>query len=210
MTDKKPLEGLITKEAPPGVPPEADAAAEGRIKGYGSLFNVVDGDGDIMVPGCFDKSLARHKSAGTAPAMLWRHEYWEMPVGVWKTATVDEKGLVLEGLLATGCEKGAELYALAKIGALTGLSIGFFVIKQELITDAATKTVLGRRILEADIYECSLCTFPVMGPARINEVKSGDLAPDPQPASPPGIDPGKQPRLLKALGRLTDLKPGAA
>ena len=209
MTDKKPPEGLVTKFTPPGTtPPEADAGAEGQIKGYGSLFNIVDSDGDIMVPGCFDASLARHKAQGTMPIMFLQHESWELPIGVWQSAVVDEKGLLLTGQLALAVERAAEIYELMKIKAITGLSLGFWIVRYETILDATTKRPVGRKILEADLVECSPVVFPAMRQARVSEVKSADSGPESQP--PPGIDPGKQPRLLKALGRLTDLKPGAA
>lgn len=211
MTEPKLPEGLVTKAAPPGsTPPEADSETPGLFKGYGSLFGVVDADGDIMVPGCFDKSLARHKAAGTAPLMFLQHRSWDMPIGVWQSAEVDAKGLLMTGQLALGVTRAAEVYELMKLKAITGLSIGFWIIKDEYIIDPKTNRPIGRKILEADLFECSPVNFPAMNQARVSTVKFADPAPESENVVPPGIDPEKQPRLLKALARLPDFKSGAA
>jgi HK97 family phage prohead protease len=209
MTDQNRPEGLVTKFAPPGtVAAATEGGTEGQIKGYGSLFNVVDSDGDIMVPGCFDKSLAQHKAQGTMPVMFFAHKSWNLPIGVWQSATVDEKGLLLTGQLALKVGSAAELYELMKIGALSGLSLGFWIRRYEMILEPTTKRPVGRKIFEADLVECSPVVFPAMRQARISEVKSegaGLEAPPPEPG-PPGIDPIRQPRLLKAMADLQDLK----
>lgn len=209
MSDVKPPEGLVTKFAPPGsTPPEADIHTPGQIKGYGSLFNIVDSDGDIMMPGCFDKSLTRHKAQGTMPVMFLRHESWELPIGVWQSAVVDEKGLLLTGQLALAVERAAEIYELMKIKAITGLSLGFWIVREEWILDPKTNRPVGRKIFEADLVECSPVVFPAMRQARVSEVKSADPGPENHP--PPGIDPIRQPRLLKAMADLQAMKAATA
>ena len=52
-------------------------------------------------------------------------------------------------------------------GALDGLSIGFRAVKAK--TDNGTGV---RRILEADLWEISVVTFPMMPEARVERVKS--------------------------------------
>ncbi len=43
----------------------------GTFEGYGSIFNITDRGGDIVVPGAFTETLAAQKAAGRLPAMLW-------------------------------------------------------------------------------------------------------------------------------------------
>ena len=56
--------------------------------------------------------------------------------------------------------------ALMKSGALDGLSIGFRTVRAR--TDAKTGV---RRILEADLWEISVVTFPMLPSARVSDVK---------------------------------------
>lgn len=56
---------------------------------------------------------------------------------------------------------------LMKAGALDGLSIGFQTVKAK--TDGKTGV---RRILEADLWEISIVTFPMLPSARVSNVKN--------------------------------------
>ena len=65
-----------------------------------------------------------------------------------------------------GVARAREVHALMKTGALDGLSIGFRTIRAR--QDAKTGV---RRILEADLWEISVVTFPMLPSARISNVK---------------------------------------
>jgi HK97 family phage prohead protease len=98
--------------------------------------------------------------------LLWQHDETQ-PIGVWTDFAEDDKGLYLKGRLATDVTKGQEAYSLLKMGAITGMSIGF-VSKQwayEKDTDIRTLT-------EIELWEVSLVTFPANSKARITQVKS--------------------------------------
>lgn len=139
---------------------------DGTIEGYGSVFNELDAYNDVIAPGAFASSLAAHKSAGTMPAMLWCHDADE-PIGVWTAMSEDAKGLKVSGKLALETTRGKEAYALLKLGALNGLSIGF-VAKQwayERESDVRTLT-------ELDLWEVSLVVFPANAKARVTNTKS--------------------------------------
>jgi HK97 family phage prohead protease len=139
------------------------AADSGEITGYGSTFNNVDHGGDVCAAGCFTKSLAEHKAAGTMPAMLWGHDASE-PVGVWTEAAEDQRGLKLKGKLTMQTQRGAEARALAKDGALA-LSIGYRTRDAEYDD--------GARILrDVKLFEVSLVGMPMNDQARILSVKS--------------------------------------
>ena len=143
------------------------ARSGGEIEGYGSTFGNEDRGGDVVAPGAFAKSLAEHKDAGTAPAMLWSHDI-NSPIGVWHSATEDGKGLLLKGKLTIDTQRGAEARALAKDGALA-LSIGY----QTRDADYAD----GARVLkDVKLHEVSLVSIPINPQARLVSVKSAMAA----------------------------------
>jgi HK97 family phage prohead protease len=141
---------------------------EGVIEGYGSVFGVPDSYDDVVAAGAFAKSLADHKAAGTMPAMLWQHGS-DHPIGVWTEMVEDAKGLRVKGQLAMEVAKGKEAYALLKMGAVNGLSIGF--VSKEWSSDRDTDM---RTLNAVDLWEVSLVTFPANGKSRVTNVKSAD------------------------------------
>jgi len=143
---------------------------DGTVEGYGSVFGVRDNYDDVIAPGAYLASLAVHKSAGTMPAMLWQHDA-TVPIGVWLEMVEDAKGLRIKGKLALDTVKGAEAYALLKMGALNGLSIGF--VSKQWTYDRETDV---RTLTEVDLWEVSLVTFPANEKARITGVKAADVA----------------------------------
>ncbi len=143
---------------------------DGMIEGYGSVFGVADIYDDVIARGAFAASLKAHKSAGTMPAMLWQHEADE-PIGVWTEMSEDAKGLKVRGQLCLDTSCGKEAYALLKMGALNGLSIGF--ISRQWSYDTETDI---RTLTEVDLWEVSLVTFPANESARVIGVKASDVA----------------------------------
>jgi uncharacterized protein len=144
----------------------------GSFSGYGSVFGVVDSYGEIVAKGAFKDSLESHKSKGTMPAMLWQHRSSE-PMGVFTKMEEDSVGLYLEGNIAMKTQRGAEAYELLKMGAITGLSIGFVPRNEtrDKVTGITTLTAV-------DLWETSLVTFPANDAARVQGVKSIELISD--------------------------------
>jgi HK97 family phage prohead protease len=130
--------------------------ADGRIEGYASLFDMVDGGGDEVAPGAFAAALRR---ADRKPKLLWQHDP-ARPIGVWEALREDARGLFVTGRLLTEIQAGAEAAALLRAGAIDGLSIGYRAVK------AARGAGGGRRLLEIDLWEVSLVTFPMLPEAR--------------------------------------------
>lgn len=139
---------------------------DGSIEGYGSVFGVRDHYDDVIAPGAFVQSLREHKAAGSMPAMLWQHDAGS-PIGVWMEMSEDKRGLKIKGQLALETVRGKEAYALLKMGALNGLSIGFISKKWEYEQESDIRT-----LTEVDLWEVSLVTFPANEKARITGVKS--------------------------------------
>ena len=139
-----------------------ETGAFGTFRGYGSVFNHLDCDYDVVRPGAFKSTLARQ----TRVKMLWQHRSSEI-IGSFTSLQEDDKGLLVEGRINLGTEKGREAYALLKAGDMDGLSIGYRV--KDFERDKQT----GVRFLkEVDLMEISLVTMPANQRALVTDVKS--------------------------------------
>jgi HK97 family phage prohead protease len=135
----------------------------GSFSGYASLFGRVDLGHDVIEPGAFTRSLRTRGAAGIR--MLFQHDP-NQPIGAWTELREDKHGLFVRGRLTEGVARSQEVLNLIRGGALDGLSIGFRAVKAK--TDSATGV---RRIIEADLWEISVVTFPMMPEARVERVK---------------------------------------
>jgi len=140
-----------------------DLSEDGTFEGYGSVFDVLDSDREIVVKGAFEKSLKEKGPRGIK--FLWQHRT-DQPVGIFPEMGEDERGLFLKGDIATAASQGRDAYELLKIGALDGLSIGFRTVKSEI-----DEEVRIRKLVEIDLWEVSLVTFPANSQARVSAVK---------------------------------------
>lgn len=138
--------------------------ADGEFSGYASLFGKVDLGRDVVERGAFAASIARRGAAGIR--MLYQHDPAE-PIGVWTDIREDARGLHVRGRLSREVARAREVHALMKAGALDGLSIGFRAVRA---SKAAGSGGL-RRIREADLWEISVVTFPMLPGARVEAVK---------------------------------------
>lgn len=145
-------------------------AEDGTFSGYGSVFNVEDSVGDIVVVGAFKKSLEEWSSKGRMPAMLWMHDP-SQPIGVYTKMAEDSRGLYVEGRLLKGDVRLAgEAYALLKAGAIGGLSIGYRTRVEEWNNETCV-----RMLKEVDLWEVSLVTFPANPEAQVSTVKAASI-----------------------------------
>lgn len=154
-----PSHALQQKDARAGLHIDPD----GTFEGYASLFGLVDLGGDQMAPGAFIRSL--HKRGARDVRMLWQHDP-ALPIGSWTSIAEDGRGLKVKGRLNLAVGRAREALALMREGAVDGLSIGFRV-------KSAQKSAGGgiRRLLEVDLWEISIVTFPMLPQARITQVK---------------------------------------
>lgn len=139
---------------------------DGTFAGYGSVFGNVDSYQEIVMPGAFSESLTSQQALGRLPAMLWQHRSGE-PIGVYTAMREDSVGLHVEGKLALKTGRGQEAHELLKMGALSGLSIGF--VTRE---DSYDKVSGIRTLKKVDLWEVSLVTFPANDAARVSAVKT--------------------------------------
>lgn len=143
-----------------------DDAPVGRFSGYGAVFGNVDAYRERLMPGAFTQTLADAAEKQRMPAMLWQHNPTQ-PIGVWRSMREDEYGLFVEGELAD-TQLGREAYSLLKLGALSGLSIGFTVTRDRFNADEKV-----RELEAVNLWEVSPVTFPANVEARVAAVKSG-------------------------------------
>ncbi len=144
-----------------------EVEADGTFAGYASVFGAVDLGKDVVEPGAFARSLRRRTVSGIR--MLYQHDPAQ-PIGVWTDICEDRRGLFVRGKLTPGVRRAREVLALLRSGALDGLSIGFRAARTR--RDPASGI---RRIVEADLWEISVVTFPMQPAARVETVKSGRL-----------------------------------
>ncbi|GGE21654.1 peptidase U35 [Primorskyibacter flagellatus] len=134
------------------------------IEGYASRFGDADQGGDTVQPGAYAASLA----SGRGVKMLWQHDVTQ-PIGVWDDLREDTHGLWVKGRLLDGVARAKEAAALIRAGAIDGLSIGYRTRR------AVKNAGGGRTLMELELWEVSLVTFPMLPSARV--AAKGD-APD--------------------------------
>jgi HK97 family phage prohead protease len=104
--------------------------------------------------------------------MLWQHDPAQ-PIGVWDEVREDDRGLHVRGRILADVARGREAAALVRAGAIDGLSIGYRTLR-------AAKDGQGkRRLLELDLWEVSLVTFPMLRSARLSAKGRRRAAPRP-------------------------------
>lgn len=146
---------------------KADGVADdGSFSGYGSVFGVEDSYGEIVAPGAFAESLKELAAKSRLVPVLWQHRS-DQPIGVYTSIVEDDHGLKVEGkLLIDKVAQAQEAHALMQAGAVSGLSIGYWV--RESSYDEVTNV---RTLKKLDLVEVSLVTFPANDDARVEAVK---------------------------------------
>lgn len=139
------------------------------IEGWAAIYNDVDLNGDVIAPGALARSIRRLGAGGVR--MLYQHAP-EKPIGRWTRFEERDGGLYAFGELTLSAALSREAYALIRARALDGLSIGFATRRAVRVTTAPAgdRAVPRRRILEADLWEVSIVTFPMAPAARITRL----------------------------------------
>ena len=166
------MENLETKLIPLNfqIEKKQEELDEGKISGYAANFGNLDSWQDKIKKGAFTKTVKEKKEF----PILWQHNLDEV---LGKTASLfeDDNGLYMSANLVLEVQKASEAIALAKNGALKGLSIGFMAKEFTYKTDKKTQK-LYREISEIDLYEISLVTIPANEKSNIDQIKKMELA----------------------------------
>jgi hypothetical protein len=142
-----------------------DISEKGIVSGVLNYFGNKDYAGDITMKGAFTKSLVEILKSGRDLVVLWQHKH-DMPIGIWKNLRETSRGLEGDAHLNLDTVQGREAFALAKQGALSGFSIGYYVIEESY--DPSAK---ANRLHEVSLLETSLVTFPCNDLSRTEGIK---------------------------------------
>ena len=128
-----------------------------RFAGYAAIFDRIDKGGDIIRPGAFG-DLADGKSL----PLLWQHDPMRR-IGSIDFVREDRRGLRVIGTVSTATRAGREAAALLSGAAVKGLSFGYRVKR--------AKGEKPRELLNLDVAEISLVSFPMQALARVHLVQ---------------------------------------
>lgn len=142
---------------------------EGRFAGYASVFDLVDNQRDVILPGAFADTI---RERVPDIKMLWQHSQQD-PIGYFTAMFEDACGLYVEGQLLLDVQRAREALALLKSGVLRGLSIGYSPVRYAIDPDTGI-----RRISAVELWEVSLVTFPANAAANVTVVKQGFMEED--------------------------------
>jgi len=159
----------------------------GTFTGYASVFGVVDSYGDTVMAGAFKRTIKNNKGKGWP--MLWSHKVDE-PIGLI-TGEEDERGLKVKGAFNLEDPLALRIRSHMKQGSVTGLSIGYQTMVEEMDKESNT-----RKLKEIKLWEISPVVFPACDPARVEDVKGLDTEGEPTEKRNDGKaqlggDPGK-------------------
>jgi uncharacterized protein len=131
----------------------------GTFAGLASVYNNVDSYGDVVKPGAFTKTIANN---GGKVVILNQHDATQ-PIGIG-TLKDDPRGLYIDVELNMDTQLARDVHSNLKAGIINGLSIGF-----QTVRDRVVKGV--RELLEVNLWEVSVVTFPANSRARVSAVK---------------------------------------
>jgi len=129
------------------------------VKGYGSYFDNVDSDKDIIRKGAYQKTIQEN---GHRVKYLYQHNMMQ-PIGKMDELYEDEKGLVFTAMIPK-TSLGKDIIELMKAGVITENSVGILPIVKEDKGDY-------REIKEVKLYEISAVTLAANDQAKIMDVK---------------------------------------
>ena len=129
-----------------------------RFAGYAAIFERPDRGGDVVRRGAFAASLQR---SGSVP-LLWQHAP-ARPIGRIDYLQEDRRGLRVIGRVMD-----ARAARLVADGAVRGLSFGYRVRE--------ARGEQPRELVELELVEVSLVTFPMQPRARVHALEEGPEA----------------------------------
>ncbi len=151
-----------------------DIKVEGRtVDAYVAIFGNKDRQGDVLIKGCFAKSLSERGPGSANPeiAYLWQHEIDE-PIG--RPLILEEREI---GLFASsyhdegpGCDLSDRALTQQKSGTLKFFSIGFNYLWDKIEYDSENDQFI---VKELELFEYSVVTIAANNATGIVGVKSG-------------------------------------
>ena len=152
-----------------------EPTVEGRtVCGYLAVFGNKDSDCDILIKGCFAKSLTERgvgSPAGNKIAHLWQHQMCE-PLGKYITLKEDDFGLYFEAVY-DDIELANRALTQIKSGTLNKFSIGYTYVWDKMEYDEVRDAFICK---ELNLYEGSVVTLAANDMTYVTGVKSEQKA----------------------------------
>lgn len=140
------------------------------ISGYAAIFGNKDRSGDILLKGCFAKSISERgpeSSANDKIILLWMHDMSE-PLGLPTILREDEKGLYFEARIDE-IELGDRAIKQLESGTLNQFSIGYEYVWENCEWDYKEDALIVR---EVKLYEISVVSIGCNGETEYLGLKS--------------------------------------
>ena len=156
--------------------PETASNPMAEHDGYAALYDVEIDRGFYMMElaqKCFSKSTGE-----PSKIVILNQHFSDQPIGKALKFDEQEKGLWMDFQINTEIQSGAEVDSNIRNGILSGISVGFDIIKVE-IEKRGGEGAAGYevdRVVEAKLRECSIVTFPAIDGARINNASDASNA----------------------------------
>lgn len=131
----------------------------GEIEGRAIRWDTVDTYRTEFAPTAFANVR------GSIP-MLWNHDTSNV-IGSWSALQVRADGLTVKGKLNLAVAKALEVRSLLQAGDVSGLSVGFYTVKDERRANGV------RRITEARLHEISIVAFPAVPGSGVTSIRTG-------------------------------------
>lgn len=145
-------------------------ADPGSLEGWASVYNVVDRQGDILLPGSFADFIKTWRSTGQSLPLALDHQHnADGIIGSVTALSETPYGLKFKAVFSADAD-AQKARAKAKEGHLKGISVyGLMTEKEVRVLDGEPV----RFIRKADLVEISLTGFPVNAKAMATAVKGG-------------------------------------
>lgn len=140
------------------------------ISGYAAIFGNKDKAGDILLRGCFSKSIRERgpeSGANDKIIFLWMHDMSE-PIGLPTILREDEKGLYFEARIDE-IELGNRAITQLESGTLNQFSIGYEYVWENCEWDYEKEALIVR---EVKLYEISVVSIGCNGETEYLGLKS--------------------------------------
>lgn len=169
-------EGRIGKQFKEFAVKELSYNGESRtISGYAAVFNNRDKAGDILLKGCFAKSIqdrGPESQANDKIIMLWQHDQHE-PIGKISVLFEDEKGLYFEAVI-DDVERGNQAIKQLESGTLNQFSIGYSYVWEKCEYDQERDAFIVKEVV---LYEISVVSIGCNGETEYLGLKSESTDP---------------------------------
>ena len=137
---------------------------QAEIKGYASVFDNVNFQGDIVARGAFTDFIASMKDAHITIPLVFEHETGKVEnyIGTVDTIAEDERGLYITASLAD-TPNAARVREMVDNGTLNDFSVGIIATEYEPLEDG------GDKITQASLREVSIVLTGADAQAKIEK-----------------------------------------